>query len=346
MPFRRPFLVAAGAVTERSSWIVRLRDLDGRTGVGEVALDPGASVAEEGRVAAALREMIDLAAAGKAPDWAAPGAAEWRAVRAGWDGAMEDLAATSEPSPPPAAVSVAVNATLEISSPRVATQAAVWAVAAGFDCLKLKTGREESGYLLERVRAVRAAVGPAVRLRLDANGSWEYASASALLADLAAFDIEYVEQPLPRDDLDGHARLRRQTAVPIALDEAIDSESAARAAIAARAADVLVLKPARVGGPAVVRSIAAMAAAAGMPVVLSTFFETGVGTAAAIRAAATLPSVGRERAHGLATAGLLEHDLLAEPCTVAGGRIALPAIVALDEDALRRYTVETIGPAA
>ena len=61
---------------------------------------------------------------------------------------------------------------------------------------------------------------------------------------------------------------------------------------------------------------------------------------------ATLPSVGRERAHGLATAGLLEHDLLAEPCTVAGGRIALPAIVALDEDALRRYTVETIGPAA
>lgn len=346
MPLRRPFLAAGGAVKERSSWIVRLRDLDGRTGVGEVALDPGASAAEEGRVAAALREMIDLAAAGKAPDWAAPGAAEWRAVRAGWDGAMEDLAATSEPSPPPAAVSVAVNATLEISSPRVAAQAAAGAISAGFACIKLKTAREASGALVDRVRAVRAAVGPAVRLRLDANGSWDYDTAAGLLADLAALDIEYVEQPLPPDDLDGHARLRRHSAVPIALDEAIDSESAARAAIAARAADVLVLKPARVGGPAVVRSIAAMAAAAGMPVVLSTFFETGVGTAAAIRAAATLPSIGRERAHGLATAGLLEHDLLAEPCTVAGGRIALPAIVALDEDALRRYTVETIGPAA
>lgn len=346
VPFRRPFLAAGGPVKERSSWIVRLRDLDGRTGVGEVALDPGASAAEEGRVAAALHEMIDLAAAGKSPDWAAPGAAEWRAVRAGWDGALQDLAATSELSRPPIVVSIAVNATLEISPPRVAAQAAAWAVAAGFACLKLKTGREESGSLLERVRAVRAAIGPAVRLRLDANGSWDYASASALLPDLAAFDIEYVEQPLPRDDLDGHARLRRHTDVPIALDEAIDSESAARAAIAARAADVLVLKPARVGGPAVVRSIAAMAAAAGMPVVLSTFFETGVGSAAAIRAAADLPRVGRERAHGLATAGLLVHDLLAEPCTVAGGRIALPATVALDEDALRRYTIEAIGAAA
>jgi o-succinylbenzoate synthase len=345
VPFRRPFLTAGGVVKERSSWIVRLRDLDGRTGVGEVALDPGASAAEEGQVATALHEMIDLAAAGKSPDWAVPGAAEWRAVRAGWDGALRDLEATSEPSPPPAAVSVAVNATLGISPPRVAAQAAAWAVASGFVCLKLKTGREESGSLIERVRAVRAAVGPAVRLRLDANGSWDYASASALLVDLAAFDIEYVEQPLPRDDLDGHARLRRHTAVPIALDEAIGSESAARAAIAARAADVLVLKQARVGGPAVVRSIAALAAAAGVPVVLSTFFETGVGSAAAIRAAAVLPSVGRERAHGLATAELLEHDLLAEPCAVDAGRIALPAKLVLDEDALRHYTVETLKTA-
>lgn len=342
VPFRRPFLAGAGAVTERSSWIVRLHNRDGRTGIGEVAFGPGASAAEEGRVAAALRQTIEIAAAGESPDWAALGAAEWRAVRAGWDGALEDLAATSAPSPPQAAVSVAVNVTLEISPPRVAAQAAAGAISAGFTCIKLKTGHEVSGTLVDRVRAVRAAVGQTVRLRLDANGAWDYDTAAGLMDDLAEFDIEYVEQPLPRDDLAGHARLRHHSAVPIALDETIDSEAAAGAAIAARAADVLVVKPARVGGPAVVRAIAALAASAGVPVVLSTFFETGVGTAAAIRAAGALPSVGRERAHGLATAGLLERDLLVESCAVGGGRIARPAELVLDEDALRRYTVETL----
>jgi o-succinylbenzoate synthase len=345
VPFRRPFLAAAGAVTERSSWIVRLYNRDGRAVFGEVALEPGAPAVEEGRVAAALRQIIEMAAAGKSPDWAGLGAAEWRAVRAGWDAVLEDLAAKLESGLPPAVVSVAVNATLEISPPRVAAQAAAGAVSAGFACLKLKTAHEASGALVDRVRAVRAAVGPAVSLRLDANGDWDYAMAAGLLADLAGFDIEYVEQPLPRDDLDGHARLRRHSAIPIALDETIDCEAAASAAIAARAADVLVVKPARVGGPAVVRAIAALAASAGVPVVLSTFFETGVGTAAAIRAAGALPSVGRERAHGLATAGLLEHDLLIEPCAVDRGRITLPAELVLDEDALRHYTVETLKTA-
>jgi L-Ala-D/L-Glu epimerase len=345
VPFRRPFLAAGGKITERRSWIVRLRDIDGRTGVGEVALDPGASAAEEWQLEASLRDAIRVLAAGEAPDWTGRPTSAWRAVRAGCDGAMEDLAARVAEDPQGAtsvAVSVAVNATLEVSSPHVLVQSATLAVAAGFGCLKLKVGREERGAIVDRVRAVRAAVGPGIAVRLDANATLDYDTAAHLLDDLAVFAIEYLEQPLAAGDLAGHARLRRASAVPIALDESISSEAAAAAAIAAGAADVLVVKPARVGGPEVVRAIAALGAAAGVPVVLSTFFETGIGTAAAIRAASELPLVLAERSHGLGTAGLLEHDLLAESCAIAAGRITVPDTVLLDERALRRYTIDTI----
>ncbi len=114
--------------------------------------------------------------------------------------------------------------------------------------------------------------------------------------------------------------------------------------LSAEAADVLVVKPARVGGPAVVREIAARAASVGVPVVLSTFLETGIGTGAAVRAAAGLPRVGPERAHGLATAAFLVHDLLRVPTPVLDGRMALRENALLDEEALRRYTVERMAP--
>jgi L-alanine-DL-glutamate epimerase-like enolase superfamily enzyme len=114
------------------------------------------------------------------------------------------------------------------------------------------------------------------------------------------------------------------------------------------------VKPARVGGLVVGAEIAALAAERGVPVVVSTLFETGVGIAAALALAATLPgAVGDGRAdppdHGLATAGLLEHDLLADELAVEDGRMWLPDEpssgglgVRLDEAALARFRVEGV----
>ena len=120
-------------------------------------------------------------------------------------------------------------------------------------------------------------------------------------------------------------------------------EASTRRILEIGAAAVLVVKPARVGGPVVARSIAALAAAAGVPTVLSTFFETGIGIASAVRIAVSIPLVGEERAHGLATAGLLEHDLLATPMIVRAGRMAVPHVLELDAEAMERYAVETTG---
>jgi O-succinylbenzoate synthase len=130
---------------------------------------------------------------------------------------------------------------------------------------------------------------------------------------------------------------------------------AARALLADDAVDVLVVKPARVGGPAAVTEIAERAAERGVPVVISTLFETGVGLAAGLAIAAELPEVMSPRwavppDHGLATAGLLEHDLLAESLIVADGRMHAPARagsgglgIVLDPVAVERFRAEAVG---
>jgi o-succinylbenzoate synthase len=347
VPFRRPFEIAGGVFTTRDSWILRLRDFEGRDGFGEIALQPAAPRAEEDRLAAAVREAVAQLGAGRLPGTVLAGTAglEGRALLAGLDEALAALerARLAGSTGAETTVSVAVNATLDASGGQETAEAAVRAIAEGFACLKLKVGPESTAELVDRVAAVRRAVPPSVRLRLDANGSWTHSMAVERFGALAPYDIEYVEQPLAAGDLDGHAALRREASVPIALDEAVDSDESAAAALAAGAADVLVVKPARVGGPGVVREIAARAAAAAVPVVISSFFETGIGMDAAVRAAAALPEVGPERAHGLATTGMLVHDLLETPAVVTGGRIVLPDHLAIDEAALRRFTIEQIG---
>lgn len=348
VPFRRPFATATGVVTSRDSWILRLGDADGHRGFGEIALDPAAGQADYSAMGAAVREAVAVLVAGRVPGDSelAKLGGNGRSITNGLDEALDQLGASAGAAamaPQPAGgPSVAVNATVELAGPRRSAEAAGWAVAAGFTCLKLKVGAETTADLLERVAAVRSAVGGTVRLRLDVNAAWDFAAAVERLCALVDLDIDYVEQPLAPSDIDGHAALRRATAVPIAPDESADSQEAVARILDARAADVLVIKAARVGGPRAVRAIAARAAAAGVPVVVSTFFETGIGLYAALRAAAALPIVGLERAHGLATADMLVHDLLATPLRTSNGRMYLPDRLVVDEDALRRFTVEHV----
>jgi L-alanine-DL-glutamate epimerase-like enolase superfamily enzyme len=360
VPFRRPFATGTGMWVVRESWLLRLVDADGRTGVGEAVLEPADGETAATVLRLLIREAIGLAASGRLPSdvelegHGRPG----RALRAALDAALLDM--REQPAPSLAeedAPGVGVNATLPSLGPAATAEAALQAVSAGFATLKLKAGAErETEVLVDRIRAVRDAVGPDVRMRLDVNGAWDLETAVERLAGAGRYGLEYVEQPVAGDDPALLATLRRRVRVPIAADEAVTSVRAARALLDAEAVDVLVAKPARVGGPQAVAEIAALAADRGVPVVVSTLFETGVGIAAALAQAARLPRVtgdGRLAApdHGLATAGLLEHDLLADGLPVVDGRMCLPAPdgrtvgglgIALDEQAVRRYVVETL----
>lgn len=354
VPFRRPFATAVGMWLHREAWVVLLEAADGRIGLGEAVLEPDASEVEETILARAIRETAGRARGGDLPDTeelellGGPG----RAFRAALDGARLDLALA------PDGVAVPVNGTIGFGAPRAGAEAALQAIEAGFTTLKLKAGAErETEDLVARVRAIRRAVGPDVRLRLDVNGAWDLPTAEDRLEAVARFDLEYVEQPLPADDLAGAAELRSRVPVPVAADEAAFSPGAVRGLLAAGAADVLVVKPARVGGPVAVAEIAAVASVRAVPVVLSTLFETGVGVAAARAAAAALPVVCWRGAaaplpHGLATAGLLEHDLVRAPLVMEKGTLAAPGGigtgglgVALDERALRRFAAEAVEAA-
>ena len=362
IPFRRPFPTATGMWMDRDAWILRLLDADGRVGLGEAVLEPSNGEVADTILTALIREAVEAASEGRMPPPAelerhgAPG----RALNAAIASAMLDLARPAPgPSPDRDDDWVGVNATIPSLGPAAAAQAAQQSVDAGFETLKVKAGAErETAGLVTRLRAIRAAIGPDVRLRLDVNGAWDLATAEDRLDALEGFDIEFVEQPLAPDDIDGLARLRRSTRIPIAADEAAASAWHVRELLAADAVDVLVVKPARVGGPAAVAEIAELAAGRGIPVVISTLFETGIGIAAALAMAADLPEVSSSRwplalDHGLATAGLLEHDLLTGSLLVEAGRMRAPGGpgsrglgIVLDVRALERFRVEAVGSLA
>ena len=357
VPFRRPLLDATGEYTHRRSWLLRVVDENGNEGLGEAAIDPISTDTTTGALARLMREIVPALAEGRAPVWSelAAEGEPGRAAIAAVDGAMVALLAAQRASATalgaPAATppeTIQVSATIPFAGPDAGADAAAQAIELGFGTLKLRAGFERAtDQLVDRLRAIRAAVGPEPRLRIDVGGAWDLETAAERMAAIEPFRIEYVEQPLAAWDLTGHAALRERVRVPIALDESIDSEGSARAALAEKAADVVIVKPARVGGLGATLRIAEAASAVGASAVLGTFFETGVGIAAVLRIAAAIQG-GRalerppalETAHGLATAGLLIHDLLAVPLAIEKGRMAVPAVVALDEAEVDRYTLE------
>jgi L-Ala-D/L-Glu epimerase len=364
VPFRRPFPTSTGMWVEREAWLLRVVDDGGRLGLGEAVLDDPGDEVGAAVLAGLIREAVDAVEApgGNLPsgEELATHGAPGRAVRAALDAALLDLQRSMAlPSTRPDGDGVPVNATVASLGPAAAAEAARQAVESGFTTLKVKAGAErETVVLLDRVRAIREAIGPDVRLRLDVNGAWDLSTAEERLGAVLPFDIEFVEQPLTADDIDGLASLRRRVRVPVAADEGAASIALVRSLLAADAVDVLVIKSARVGGPTVVAEIAEIAAERGIPVVVSTLFETGVGIAAGLAAAAALPVVRPEHLaatpdHGLATAGLLEHDLLRESLIVEDGRMFAPSSpdsgglgIELDPRALERYRIDAVGAIA
>lgn len=336
VPFRAPIATREETWAVRRLVLVRLRTDDGREGLGEAPQAPAEALSAT--IAAELADRLpgldpadptDLGVRLRGIE-AVPATIWPTTLRAALETAVADLGARAAGLSLAASASVtarpqvAVNGLVGIDLPEAAARRATALVDAGFRCLKLKGGREPQDALAKRVRAVRAAVGPSVRLRLDVNGAWtSVAEATEAIRALAAFDLEYVEQPLlPTAGPEAMAMVRRAVPVPIAADESVTDPGAASALLEAGAADILVVRLSRLGGFHGARRIAERAAGFGVAIVVSTLFESGVGIAAALHLAATLD--GEERAHGLATADLLAADLLAEPLAIRNGQMALP----------------------
>ena len=218
------------------------------------------------------------------------------------------LEVADQPFPEPLRASVEVNTMIPRVPPEVAVQMAVTA-----DCrtVKIKVGDPEGE---DRVRAVREAVGPTVHIRVDANGSWDLDEAIRCLERLAGCDLELVEDPVAT--LEELAHLRRRCPIPVAAEMSIRTKEDIGELRRRDAADVLVIKPQRIGGigPALLA-----AELARIPVVVSSALETSVGLAACLAVAAALPV--SPYAHGIGTASLLAEDVTANPLRPLRGRL-------------------------
>ena len=170
------------------------------------------------------------------------------------------------------------HADLVPDAPEAMAEDAGRRVAEGFRTLYLKVGfapeQDEA-----RVRAVREAVGDGPRLRIDANGAWSPGLAKRLLDRLAAYDLEYAEQPIPPGDPAELARLRARVAVPILAHESSLSVEGTLAVVRHGAADAVQLDPRFDAGIAGAHVAAQIADVAGLPALTHTFGELGVGTA-------------------------------------------------------------------
>ena len=243
------------------------------------------------------------------------------AEAAGWLAAALEAARSGWPEP--VRRRVPVNVTVPALAPE---QAGALAAGSGCTTAKVKVAEPggDPGQDEARVAAVREVLGGAGLIRVDANGGWDVEAAVRAIGRLeaAAGGLDYVEQPCRT--LPELAAVRARTGVRVAADESIrraadDVISDALAALAG-AADVVVLKASPLGG---VRRCLALAAGAGLPCVVSSALETGVGIGAGLALAAALPEL--DGACGLATGALLDGDLLAEPPRPVDGALDVPA---------------------
>lgn len=191
-------------------------------------------------------------------------------------------------------------------------------VAAGHRTIKVKVGSEDGARDVAAVREIRAAIGGDVKLRVDGNMGWPTAKhAIRMIRRMEPFDLEMVEQPLAADDLDGMAEVRRNIGVPLMADESIRSPRSAMAVIRKGAADIANVYVSEAGGMLAASRIFAMCEAAGMPCMIGSMPEFGIGTAAQIHLGVAMTNLGPD----CDTCGVLYHeeDLLAEPLRLDGG---------------------------
>jgi o-succinylbenzoate synthase len=325
IPLKRPFVTAGGVVAARDLLLLRLEDDDGFVGHGEAApLEPydGVSLAD---VADALRQGEDAQPHARAAE---------EMARLDLEGRREGRALGR-----PGAEAIAVNRTLPGGPPAEVAKQARTALRDGYSCFKLKVGLPDD---IERVAAVRGAVGTWPALRLDANGAWAPDEAIERISALEAYDIQFVEQPCRT--LEEMAVVRPSVAVPVAADEPVRSPDDVRAAAEARACDVVNVKLAGSGGYGAARESLREAERHGLRTFLSSTLDGPWGIAAALQLAA---SEGLSLACGLATLELFDARIARALPRARGGLMPVPQGpglgVTVSEADLAEVTVDTLA---
>lgn len=219
--------------------------------------------------------------------------------------------------------------------------------AKGYAMLTVKAGFDPKEDI-ERLAAVRDAVGSGYPLEVDVNGGYLAEDAVKTLKKMARYDIEAIEQPVPWWDIDGMKRVRMAVDVPITADESAWTPHDVVALAKAGAVDTICIKPIKNGGLFLSRRMAEIADAAGLGVLLGSKHPLSHGTAAIRHFAAALPNVSPILGYG-APDERFAADIVRQPLTMnADGSVDLPSGpglgVQVDPEALARYAVPPEAP--
>ncbi|MBI1848527.1 MAG: hypothetical protein HYR86_16355 [Candidatus Rokubacteria bacterium] len=352
VPLRAPVRGVHGLTTVQRSVLVRAVAEGGREGWGDVDPTPGYSKvtaddihATVGRLAPALAglDASNLHRLLARMDHEVEGQSE---AKAAIEMALLDLQGKTLGVPVHALLGgtlrdeIGLNAWIGAIPPgQAAREAAGWA-ARGFRTAKIKiAGATDEG--VERVAAVRAAVGDRLALRVDFNESLTLAEAAPFIRRLEPYGLTLVEQPIPRDDIAGLAAIRRAITIPLMADESVTGPGSLIEIIRREAADIVKLKVMKQGGLLRTRAMLECAAAAGLGVVIGHGFGLTLSTLAEAAVAATSDAVldGCEAVGPLKMAG----DVVSEPVRLDDGVLRLSGApgfgVTIDPEALARYRV-------
>lgn len=318
VPLVGHFTTAVRSATELETVLVEAVDSDGRSGWGEAPISRVTRLSTEQAVASIQGPLAALVLGTVELDNVLAGlddSSEPAAARMAVDCALHDLAAqqlgltlgaylggaASEPGPGAApAATVETDMTLSVAPPEeLAAKAAVHA-AAGFRCLKVKLDARMD--VLASMRAVRAAAGPDVVLRIDANQAFDAGTAIRVIRQLedAGLEIELAEQPVPAGDWAALAQVSAAVDTPVMADESLWTLADLDRLLAHRAAPLVNIKLAKSGGLRHGRRLLERARAEGLGVVIGCMLESPVGIAAAASLASLLPATtGRSAAQDL-----------------------------------------------
>ena len=213
----------------------------------------------------------------------------------------------------------------------------------GVGIFKLKTGFKDHPFDLMRVERLREIHGDRLDLRIDYNQGMTAAEALPRLRDFESFDLSFIEQPVPRDNLEAMAHFTDVLTTPVMADESVFNAREAYIGAQMRIADIFSLKIMKTGGLRRALDVAAVAKAAGIGVYGGCMFETGIAHAAGAHLMAALPELHLGCEFYMANYYLIE-DILTEPFPVRNGQVHIPSGpglgVEIDRDRLERFTVE------
>ena len=220
---------------------------------------------------------------------------------------------------------------------QAAAEARRW-LKAGFRSTKIKVGSGVEADC-ERIEAVRAAVGSAMKLRIDANTQYDAETSLRLCRMVRQFDLQLFEQPVPQHDLAGMARVRREGGIPVMADESVSDHASLIAVIKADAADFVKFGIKQAGGILRAARMLATAEAAGLPVVIGHGFGLDPSTLAEVMLAAS----SRNVLPGLECVGPLKvvDTVATTRLDISSGSLPLPGGpglgISLDESKLAQY---------